>query len=101
MGAGDLARRRYSVVAVTLGSEHRTELLVRSRRLLLSREATTPIAECPRDPFAHDLPPESVRFTNENTVTVPIEGSSTVTVTFDPDTLRPTHTIAMCEPATN
>jgi hypothetical protein len=44
----------YSIVVATLpaaaGDDAHVELLVRSRRLLLSREAATPIAECPRDP---------------------------------------------------
>jgi hypothetical protein len=90
----------YSVVAVTLaaasGTDSPVQLLARSRRALLSREAATPIAECPRDPFTNDLPAESVRFTNETTVAVPVVGASTVTVTFDPDTLRPIRTVEMC-----
>jgi hypothetical protein len=92
----------YSIVVATLpaaaGDDAHVELLVRSRRLLLSREAATPIAECPRDPFISDVPPESVRFTSENTVALPIEGTSTVTVTFDPDSLEPARTVSMCEP---
>ncbi len=90
----------YSIVAVTLtapaGADAPIQLLVRSRRLLLSREAATPIAQCPHDAFADDLPPESVRFTSENMVALPIEGASTVTVTFDPDSLQPARTVAMC-----
>ena len=91
----------YSVVAVTLAPDSRVMLLVRSRQLLLSRESATPVAECPRDPFADEVPPTSVRFTGETTVTVPIEGASTVTVTFDPASLEPARTVAMCDQTTD
>jgi hypothetical protein len=91
----------YSVVAVTVDTDGGplTQLYVRSRAWLFSREAAVPLAECPYDPFADGLPPESVRFTGETTVAVPVMDSSTVTVTFDPDTLgprTPNRPVAMC-----
>ena len=105
----------FSIVAVTAagdGGENagsaRTVLLVRSRKLLFSREAASPIAECAWNPFRTDLPPESVRFTAETTVAVPViravadgpmESEPTITVTFDPDTLESTDTVQMCQRA--
>jgi hypothetical protein len=97
----------YSIVAVTLApaGAAQTVLLVRSRRTLFSREAAKPIAQCAWNPFTGDLPPESVRFTAETTVTVPIirvvvdgpaESESTITASFDSDTLEPTETVEMC-----
>jgi len=90
----------YSVVAVVTATDggRLTRLHVRSRHWLLSREATTPVAECPDDPFAGGLPPEAVRFTGATTVAVPIDGQSTVTVWFDPRSLEPERTVAMCPP---
>ncbi len=86
----------YSVVAVTYPGGS-TEVLVRSRRGLLSREAAIPLARCPHDPFAADLPPESVRFTDEHRVTVPLVAEEvSVTVTFDAGSLAPAETIEMC-----
>ena len=92
---------RYSVVAVTTATDGGplTRLHVRSRQWLLSREAGVPVAECPHDPFADGVPPEAVRFTAETTVAVPIDGRSTETVTFDPHSLEPNRTVAMCPPA--
>jgi hypothetical protein len=91
---------RYSVVAVTTATDGGplTRLHVRSRQWLLSREAGVPVAECPHDPFAGEVPPEAVRFTAETTVAVPIDGRSTETVTFDPRSLEPERTVAMCPP---
>jgi hypothetical protein len=77
----------------------RTRLFVRSRQLLFSRESAMPVAECGFDPFERGMPPESVRFTSETTVAVPVEGESTVVVRFDPDSLTPDRTVAMCGPA--
>jgi hypothetical protein len=87
----------YSVVALTY-SDDATELVIRSRRGLLSRESPAPIARCARDPFVADLPPESVRFTDETRVTVPVPADGvSVTVTFDAGSLAPAETIEMCE----
>jgi hypothetical protein len=88
--------RHYSAVAVTM-TDGRTDVFIRTREGLLSREAQTPVASCPHDPFATELPPESVRFTAEGRVTVPMlaDGVS-VTVGFDPGTLHPERTVAMC-----
>jgi hypothetical protein len=95
----------YSVVALT-HPDGATDLVVRSRRGLLSREAAVPVANCPYDPFsspaapplpAGGLPPESVYFTAEDRVAVPmVVDNVTVTVGFDGDTLTPERTIAMC-----
>lgn len=86
----------YSVVAVTY-SDGATELLVRSRRGWLSREAGAPLGSCAADPFANGLPPESVHFTDEHRVAVPVAGEgATVTVAFDGGTLQPERTIDMC-----
>jgi hypothetical protein len=93
----------YSVVALT-GPDGATDLVVRSRRGLLSREAAVPVARCPYDPFSPQaaappggLPPESVYFTDEHRVAVPmVVDDVTVTVGFDGDTLQPERTIAMC-----
>jgi hypothetical protein len=91
----------YSVVAVVTATDdgRLTRLHVRSRHWLLSREAVTPVAECPHDPFAGGVPPEAVRFTAATTVAVPIDGQSTVTVWFDPRNLEPDRTVVMCPPA--
>ena len=96
----------YSVVALTY-PDGTTELVVRSRRGLLSREAAVPLARCPYDPFVEDappplppggLPPESVHFTTEHRVAVPlVVDNVTVTVGFDGDTLTPERTIPMCD----
>lgn len=95
----------YSVVALTY-PDGATDLFVRSRRGLLSREAAVPLALCPYDPFSPDaapradaggLPPESVHFTDEHRVAVPtaVDGV-TVTVAFERDTLIPERTVEMC-----
>jgi hypothetical protein len=88
----------YSVVAVTVASDGGplTRLYVRRRAWVFSREAAVPLAECPHDPFADGVPPEAVRFTDETTVAVPVQDRSTVTVRFDPGTLAPDDTVAMC-----
>jgi hypothetical protein len=91
----------YSVVAVTVATDDGplTRLYVRSRAWLFSREAATPVAQCPHDPFDGGVPPEAVRFTSETTVAVPVADRSTVTVAFDPDTLGPRPpdtTVTMC-----
>jgi hypothetical protein len=86
----------YSAVAVTYPQDG-VELFVRSRRGLLSREAATPIARCDHDPFAADLPPESVHFTGEHRIAVPVAAEgATVTVVFEGETLVPERTIDMC-----
>jgi len=93
----------YSVVALT-GPDGATDLVVRSRSGLLSREAAVPVARCPYDPLSPQaaappggLPPESVYFTDEHRVAVPmVVDDVTVTVGFDGDTLQPERTIAMC-----
>ncbi|MCL6641483.1 MAG: hypothetical protein K6T92_08960 [Candidatus Rokubacteria bacterium] len=91
----------YSVVALTY-TDGVTELFVRSRRGLLSREAALPLARCPYDPFdparsAGGLPLESVHFTDEHRVAVPMLADGvTVTVAFDGSTLQPERTIPMC-----
>jgi hypothetical protein len=92
--AGDFAVVQYTV---DTSAGRRVRLYVRSRALLLSREAPEPIAECPFDPFERGVPAESVRFTSETTVAVPIEDASTVVVRFDPGTLAPDRTVAMCQ----
>lgn len=76
-----------------------TRLYLRSRKFLLSRESAVPVAECGFDPFERGVPLEAVRFTGETTIAVPVEGESTVVVRFDPGTLQPERTIAMCQPA--
>jgi hypothetical protein len=87
----------YSVVALSY-PDGSTELFVRSRNGLLSREAVSPLARCRYDPFIGALPPESVHFTDEHRVAVPIvpEGA-TVTLTFDAQTLAPEQAIDMCD----
>lgn len=87
----------YSAVAITYPGGS-VELLIRSRRGLLSRQAITPVGRCSYDPFVADLPPESVHFTDEHRIAVPVtaEGAS-VTVAFDGETLTPEQTIDMCE----
>jgi peptidoglycan/LPS O-acetylase OafA/YrhL len=92
----------YSVVAITRDGGA-TSLLVRSRRSLLSREATVPLAQCSFDPFVGRPPavpavaPGSVRFTAQDRVAVPLgPDGDTVTVTFNPETLVPQKTIDMC-----
>ena len=97
-------KEHYSVVAITVATDggDLTRLYVRTRAWLFSREAATPVAECAHDPFAAGVPPEAVRFTSETTVAVPVQDHSTVTVSFDPDTLgprSPESPVAMC-PAT-
>jgi hypothetical protein len=96
----------YSVVALTY-VDGATDLVVRSRRGMLSREAAAPVARCSYDPFRSDapppappggLPPESVHFTAEDRVAVPIVVDDvTVTVWFDGASLHPERTIAMCD----
>lgn len=86
----------YSVVALTMATPPETRLYIRSRSWLFSREAATPVAQCPRDPFAGEVAPEAVRFTDETTVAVPVEGQSSVTVEFDASTLEPRNTVDMC-----
>jgi hypothetical protein len=87
----------YSAVAVTYPDGH-VELLLRSRRGLLSRQSGTPLARCDHNPFIADVPPESVHFTDEHRVAVPIAAEgATVTVIFDGETLRPERSIDMCE----
>jgi hypothetical protein len=90
----------YSVVAVTR-TGGATSLLVRSRRSLLSREAAVPLGQCWFDPFDSALPLGSVRFTAEDRVAVPLPSDgSTITVTFNLQTLAAQQTIDMCgEPA--
>jgi hypothetical protein len=86
----------YSIVALSAPNGS-TELFVRSRHGLLSREAASPLARCPYDPFPGGLPPESVHFTEEHRVAVPtVAEGATVTVTFDAQTLAPEQTIDMC-----
>jgi hypothetical protein len=87
------------VVKSTVDSfgHQQTVLHVRSRAGWLSRESPTPIAECGgHDPFGPEMPPESVRFTSRNTVAVPVEGESTVVISFDADTLKPSQVVQMC-----
>jgi hypothetical protein len=87
---------QHSAVAVT-GRDGTTDVLIRTRAGLLSREAADPVASCPHDPFATELPPESVRFTAQNRVAVPMLGDGvSVTVGFDRATLVPERTVAMC-----
>jgi hypothetical protein len=87
----------FSAVAVT-HPDGRTEIVLRTRSGLASREGATPLARCPHDPFASELPPESVHFTDEDHVAVPlVPDGITVTVTFDHGTLDPDQTIEMCE----
>jgi hypothetical protein len=83
----------FEVVKSTV--DGRVALLVRSRGLL-GRESTTPIAQCGHDPFGADMPPQSVRFTSNTTVAIPVREESTVVVRFDPGTLRPDRTVLMC-----
>jgi hypothetical protein len=85
-----------SAVAVTTDGGA-TEVLIRTREGLLSTEAPAPVAQCPHDPFVSELPPESVRFTAADRVTVPMLADEvSVTVAFDPATLQPERTVAMC-----
>jgi hypothetical protein len=87
----------YSAVAVAYPGGS-VELFLRSRRGLLSQQAATPVARCGHDPFAVDLPPESVHFTDEHRIAVPVVAEGvTVTVAFHGETLRPERTIDMCE----
>jgi len=77
--------------------DERTRIFIQSQHGLLSREAADPIAECSFDPFKKGVPPESVRFTSETTVALPIgEDLPTTVVRFDPDSLRPEQTVLMC-----
>jgi hypothetical protein len=91
----------FEVVKSTVDSfgHEQTVLSVRTRAGLLSRESPAPLAECGHDPFGSGMPPESVRFTSRTTVAIPVEGESTVVVTFDAETLRPDRTIQMCRAA--
>jgi hypothetical protein len=93
-------RGDYSIVALTVATDAApmTKLHLRSRVGLLSREAATPVAQCPHDPFAGEVAPEAVRFTSETTVAIPVQGESTVTVEFDPGSLEPRRTVDMCPP---
>jgi hypothetical protein len=88
---------KYSVVKTTVddGSGPKTRLFVRTASLFFGHEAATPLAECDKDPFAHGVPPESVRFTSETTVALP-GGESTQVARFDPETLAPTQTANIC-----
>jgi hypothetical protein len=89
----------YSVVALTVAGEPgpATRLYVRSRSGLFSREAATPVAQCPHDPWMDEVPPEAVRFTSEKTVAIPVHGQSTVTIEFDQGSLAPKgDPVAMC-----
>jgi hypothetical protein len=90
----------YSVVTSTIdtGTGVRTRLYLRSRNLLFSRESAVPLAECGYDPFAGGVPPESVRFTSDHTVAIPVQDAETTVIGFDPGTLTPAHTVAMCPP---
>ena len=76
------------------------QVMVRSRAGLFSQESVEPLATCAYDPFARadgdQTGPESVRFTAETTVAVPIAGSDTQTVAFDPEKLLPQRTVDMC-----
>ena len=101
-GAGETlsvsADGNFSAVKSTLDTKDgpRTRIYVRSRAGLFSREAATPAAECPYDPFERGVPPESVRFTGDNTLAVPLADQPTTVVRFDPDTLAPERTVMMC-----
>jgi hypothetical protein len=91
----------FVVVKSTFDTEAgpRTRLYVRTDSLFLGHEAAVPLAECDTDPFSHGVPPETVRFTSENTVAVPTQDFDTVVVRFDPVTLLPERTVNMCRPA--
>jgi hypothetical protein len=101
-GAGETlsvsADGNFSAVKSTLDTKGgpRTRIYIRSRAGLFSREAATPAAECPYDPFDRGVPPEAVRFTGENTLAVPLADMPTTVVRFDPDTLAPERTVMMC-----
>ena len=84
----------HVVVKQTGGDQVR--LLIRTRQFLLGREAAIPVAECGHDPFERGVPAEAVRFTSETTIAIPIADQSTVVVRFNPDTLVPERTVAMC-----
>jgi hypothetical protein len=88
----------FSVVKATYETPdgQHVRLFVRSRQSLFSRESAIPIAECGFDPFERGMPPESVRFTSETTVALPVEGEYSVVVRFDPDNLMPERTVVMC-----
>jgi hypothetical protein len=99
----------FSAVALT-HPDGRTEIVLRRRSGLASREGATPLARCPHDPFAGELPPESVHFTDDIHVAVPEQTDVNptqhgplgwvwvwVTVTFDHGTLAADHTIEMCD----
>jgi hypothetical protein len=90
--------RIFVVVKSTFDTDAgpKTQLYVRTTSIFFGQEAATPLAECDFDPFSRGVPPESVRFTSENTVAVPVQGDSTVVVRFDPDTLLPERTVNMC-----
>jgi hypothetical protein len=74
-------------------------IYIRHRAGPFTREAAIPVAECPFDPFGRGVPPESVRFTSETTIAIPLADQPTTVVRFDPHTLAPERTVAMC-PAT-
>jgi hypothetical protein len=75
----------------------RTRIYIRSRAGLFSRESAIPAAECPFDPFARGVPPESVRFTSEKTLAVPLADKPTTVVAFDTESLAPQRTVMMCD----
>jgi hypothetical protein len=86
----------YSAVALTY-PDGRTEVRLRSRSGLASRESATALARCPHDPFGTDLPPESVHFTDDDHVAIPsLPDGVSMTVTFDHHTLAADQTIDMC-----
>lgn len=91
----------FSAIKSTVETEDgpRTRIYIRTRAGLFSREAATPVAQCPFDPFSRGVPPESVRFTSENTLAIPIADQSTTVITFDPSTLTTDHPVDMCHPA--
>jgi hypothetical protein len=88
----------FSAVKSTVETKDgpRTRIYIRTRAGLFSREAATPVAECPFDPFSRGVPPESVRFTGETTLAIPVADQPTTVVTFDPSTLAPDRTVEMC-----
>jgi hypothetical protein len=90
----------FSAVKSTLDEKGglRTHIYIRSRAGPFGRESAIPVAECPFDPFSRGVPPESVRFTSDDTLAVPIADKPTVVLRFDPDTLAPERTIDMCDP---
>jgi hypothetical protein len=90
---GDTYRQEWSVG----NAEDAAEVLSTTYGYGNDKEASRPVAHCPHDPFATELPPESVRFTAEDRVSVPMRaGGVSVTVMFDPVTLAPERTVKMC-----